>query len=253
MTPEGPLGFDAGDERAPEPSPRPEPQWSERAARTPPGGGFSALSRTGKYVTVVVVIGLAVIAYVSIQGSGGVTARGLQPGMRMPPFAAPLATGRLEGDVNVASQGDQGQAGRVPACRVRGPEILNLCQLYERGPVVLAFAIARGGRCVRQIDTVQRVARRHPGVQFAAIALGGDRDDVRRLIRTHRWRLPVGYDHDGALAPLYGVIVCPVITYGLPGGRVHGTTIGELGRPQLEQRVRALEAAARRGGWSARR
>jgi hypothetical protein len=145
---------------------------------------------------------------------------------------------------------NQGQAGRVPACEVRGPQVLNICQLYERGPVVLAFAVTGGDRCVRQLDTMERVRRRHPGVQFAAVALRGKREVVRRVVRAHGWGFPVGYDHDGALAPLYGVVVCPLTTFALPGGRVRSTSVGELSAAQLDHRVRALEAAARRRGWT---
>jgi len=245
----GPLDFDVDDERQTRasatpaaPPPRPPARDRARAALLP---GQS------RYVVLVAALLLLVVAYVGIRGhSSGVTARGLKAGSVLPPFAAPLAVGPLNGDVDVAVRPGQGQAGRIPACRLRSPQILNICQLYERGPVVLVFAVTSGARCVRQLDAVELVRRRHPGVQFAAVALRGNRDAVRGVVRAHGWGFPVGYDHDGALAPLYGVVVCPLTTFALPGGRVRFTTIGELTPAQLERRVRSLEAAARRRGWS---
>ena len=42
---------------------------------------------------------------------------------------------------------------------MRGPKILNSCQLAERGPVALVFLGTRGERCERQLDTMQRVSQ----------------------------------------------------------------------------------------------
>ena len=46
------------------------------------------------------------------------------------------------------------------------------------------------------------------------------------------------------LANLYGVAVCPQITYVLPGGRVQGTTVGALDLASLTARLRALQRPA---------
>jgi hypothetical protein len=167
----------------------------------------------------------------------------------MPPFAAPLVTGTVSGDVNVARRSGQGSAGRRPACSVRGRGILNVCELWERGPVVLAFLATRGARCSDELDRLERLRSRHPGFQFAAVSIRGDRAELRALVRRHRWRFPVAYDRDGVLANLYAVAVCPQITYALPGGLVSATTVGELGSAGLERRLAALGRAARAGGW----
>jgi AhpC/TSA family len=205
-------------------------------------------SRYGWFVGVVAVL---VIAYVSLNTarSHGPGSEGLRTGAGMPPFAAPLALGSLTGDVNVARRRGQGAAGARPACEVRGRGVLNVCQLWERGPVVLAFLATRGARCTGELDALERERARHPGVQFAAVAIRGDRAELAALVRRHRWRFPVGWDRDGVLANLYGVAVCPQLTYALPGGRVTATTIGELGRAALDRRVVALERAARARGW----
>jgi hypothetical protein len=188
---------------------------------------------------------------VSLNGarSHGPGSQGVRAGAPMPPFAAPLALGSVTGDVNVARRRGQGAAGARPACEVRGPGILNVCELWERGPVVLAFLATRGARCTGELDALERERARHPGVQFAAVAIRGDRAELRALVRRHGWRFPVAWDRDGILANLYGVAVCPQLTYALPGGRVTATTIGELGRAGLDRRVAALERAARARGW----
>jgi len=199
-------------------------------------------------VALVVVLAIASITLNTLR-SDGPGSTGVRGGTQMPPFAAPLALGRVSGDVNVARRKDQGAAGRRPACEVRGPGILNICALWRRGPVVLAFLATRGARCTAEIDTLDRARAEHPGVQFAAVSIKGSRDALRALVRRHRWGFPVAYDHDGILANLYGVAVCPQVTYALPGGRVTTTTIGELGRAGLERQLAALERAARAAGW----
>jgi hypothetical protein len=208
----------------------------------------AGVSRYGWFVGVVAAL---LIAYVALNTarSPGPGSQGVRTGARMPPFAAPLALGPLTGDVNVARRRGQGAAGARPACEVRGPGVLNVCALWERGPVVLAFLATRGARCTGELDALERERARHPGVQFAAVAIRGDRGELRALVRRHRWRFPVGWDRDGVLANLYRVAVCPQLTYALPGGRVTATTIGELGGARLDRRVAALERAARADGW----
>jgi hypothetical protein len=208
----------------------------------------AGVSRYGWFVGVVAVL---LIAYVSLNTarSHGPGSQGVRTGARMPPFAAPLALGPVTGDVNVARRRGQGAAGARPACQVRGPGILNVCQLWERGPVVLAFLATRGARCTGELDALDRERARHPGVQFAAVGIRGDRGELRTLVRRHGWRFPVAYDRDGILANVYGVAVCPQLTFALPGGEVTATTVGELDRAGLERKISALERAARAAGW----
>ena len=67
--------------------------------------------------------------------------------------------------------------------------------------------------------------------------------DLRALVRSHGWRFPVAYDHDGILANLLGVAVCPLIVYALPGGIVRESTVGEIDGRALDHRLDALEQA----------
>jgi hypothetical protein len=201
------------------------------------------IARRPRYGWVLALAVFALIVYVSLNTlrSHHVSSLGPKAGSRVPPFAAPLALGDLQGDVNVAGKGK--------ACRVRGPGILNSCQLAERGPFVLAILATRGTKCTRQLDVLERARAAHPNVQVAAVAIRGDRGDLRTLVRRHGWRFPVAYDHDGILANLLGVAVCPLLTYALPGGIVHDTTVGEVGAGDLDRRLTGLETAARARGW----
>jgi hypothetical protein len=103
--------------------------------------------------------------------------------------------------------------------------------------------VTGAGDCARQLDTLDRVAPRFPAVAFAAVAVREDHDDLRRKVRERGWTVPVGYDHDGAVANLYGVgAVCPLLTFADRDGRVAGTELGLLDERELAARVEALEA-----------
>ena len=189
------------------------------------------------------VVGVVVLAYITLNTlrTEGVGSRGLEVGTRLPPFAMPLAGSRSDADANIATRPDSGPEGARPACSVRGPEILNVCELAERGPVVLAFLVTRSGRCEEQVDVLDRIAPRHPRVRFAAVSVRGDHEQLRRTVRERGWRLPVGYDHDGAVANLYRVAVCPTLTFADRDGKVARTSLEFLDERALTTRVEALE------------
>jgi hypothetical protein len=192
---------------------------------------------------------IVVLALINAALSKHNGASGLEPGRRLPPFAVPLATGDLRGQANVATAADQGAAGRKPACSVRGPQILNICQLYESGPVVLALFVDSGS-CPAILGDLQALVRPFPGVRFAAVALGGERAAVRRAIQAHGVSFPVGIDGDGALLGLYRDASCPQITFAYPGGVVQSRAL--LTRPApatFRARVAALVAGSEQRGW----
>lgn len=202
----------------------------------------------GRYVAVVglVLIGLITLNTILThpRGAGGIAA-----GEQLPPFALPLATGSLEGDANVATRADDGSAGRRPACTVRGPQILNVCELYEHAPLVLALFV-NGGSCTGVLEEMQRLASSFPGVRFAAVEIRGGRSSLRRLVAAHQLTMPVGFDRDGVLALLYKVSTCPQLTLAYPGGVAQGRAL--LGNPSpaaLRARVSELVAGARARGW----
>lgn len=248
---DGPLGFSGDEDEAPPPRRRAADLLAagDEPAAGPPSTRASGLprgaSRYGWFVGVVLVL-LMILVTVNSLRTEGVSSRGLQAGARVPPFAAPLALSALDGDVNVATESGQGDAGNVPACTIRRPDVFNLCDAYAKGPVVLAFFATRGGSCVDELDEVERVRSKHPGVQFVGVSIRGDRGDLRDLIRSRGWGFAIAYDRDGVLANLYGVAVCPQITFVRRGGRTFDTTLGELGAADLDAQVTALERAGTR-------
>jgi hypothetical protein len=215
-----------------------------------PGRPRRTTPRYGGYVGLLALLILALITINTIVTKpNGV--KGLAPGEPVPPFAVPLALGNLSGDADTATHANEGAAGRVPACRERGPQILNICQLYEGAPVVLALFVD-GGSCADVLDDMQALAPSFPGARFAAVALKGDRAKLRKLIRTHGLTLPIGIDRDGALAALYKVGTCPQLAFVYPGGEAQGRAL--LNRPPralLRRRIAQLLSGSRGRGWRA--
>lgn len=209
----------------------------------PPPAQPAGASRYGWFVGLVAVL---VIAYISINTATtpSIGSRGVTPGRPLPPFAVPLALSDLQGDADIATRSGQGQAGRRPACSVRGLNILNVCQLAENEPLVLGLFVPAGA-CARALDEMAALAPSFPGVRFAGVAVRGTRSDVRALLKARNWPFPVGYDRDGALASVYRMALCSEVTLALPGGRVYGPAL--LGAPApgvLRTRLAALVAAS---------
>jgi hypothetical protein len=245
----GPLDFEHEDEderearwarrRDPDldqPAGSPDHPVSQVPVPTPPGA-----SRYGWFLGVVAVLLLAVVLVNTLRTQGNGSS-GLSKGTLAPPFAAPLAFSSFpdDADVNVARKADKHGAGTVPACSITGAGVLNLCRLYAAHPVVLVFTATRGSQCIQQMDIVERLRTRFPEIAFAAVAIRGDRGDLKRLVRNHHWRFPVAYDHDGILANLYGIAVCPQLTFIRRNGRVEDTAVGLVQPAELTRRVRAL-------------
>ncbi len=201
-------------------------------------------------------LGLIVIAAINTLGSGGGEGTlGLdkQPSRwPLPEFAVPDAAGSLEGDANVAQ--DDCETGalpcpagdlRHPACEITTAGAIRICDLFDR-PLVISFWFTKGGDCDDQQDAVSAVYQRYRGrVNFLSLDVRDDRDTVRDLIRSHGWRMPVGYDRDGAVASLYRVGGCPTFAYVYPGGTLESASIGDLTATQLGDRVQDLLAATR--------
>lgn len=219
----------------------------DRASRRP-RPAVSVDRRYGRYVGLFALLLLVLITVNTIVTKPN-GAKGVAAGASVPPFAVPLVTGHLIGNADVATRPNQGAEGNVPACQERGGEILNICELYERGPVVLALFIYEGS-CESVLGDMQALAPSFPGVQFAGVAIKGDRGALRSLVRRSGLGFPVGLDEEGILARLYKLASCPQITFMLPGGVVQSAAL--LNRPSratLRGRVAALVAAARARGW----
>lgn len=183
------------------------------------------------------------LAYAVFRADGDDAPDRLPVGEPMPPFAAPLVRGDLDGDANIATRDDQGGAGARPACEVRGPQILNGCELAERGTVVLAF-VAQAGRCLDQLRALEQLKREEPALQVAAVAIKGDRDELRFELDRRGITIPVGWDRDGALSAVYRVLACPQTTFADEGGAVRGTAYDALSVGELQQRAAGLRGAS---------
>ncbi len=196
---------------------------------------------------IVALAAFVALVYISVNTlrTDGPGSTGLPAGAQMAPFAAPLIASDLVGDANVARRAGQGEAGARPACAVSDRRALNICTLERARPVVLAFLTAGADKCVDELDAMEAVAPSFPQVAFAAVAIRGDRDELRTLVREHGWSFPVAQDRDGAVANLYGVAICPTVVFAKRGGRVLDTALGdEVSTPaRLARKVRVLLAA----------
>jgi hypothetical protein len=209
-----------------------------------------------RYSILVGLIFFAIVAIAILHGvPGGGDTLGLDkqpPRWALPEFAVPAAAGKLEGDANVAQDDCSAarlpcpaDARRTPACQLRTPGAIRVCDLFPR-PSVISFWFSKGGDCVDQQGVVSDVYSRYRGrVNFLSLDIHDDRDTVRDLIRRERWRMPVGYDRDGAVASLYRVGGCPTFAYVYPGGTLESASIGKLDSTGLGERVERLLRASR--------
>lgn len=200
-------------------------------------------ARYWRYIAVVGLIALFAFAlYTTLTRQSAVL--GVPAGQRLPPFAAPLAVGGPSGDVNVATRAHQGSAGRRPACEVRGARILNICQLYEQGPVVLALFID-GSSCPDVLRSFRRLAPVFPQVRFAAVAVKAEPEPIARLVRKLRLEYPVAVDRDGILGVLYRMQGCAQVTFAQQGGIAQGKPLLEQpSDAQLRERIDRLLGAS---------
>jgi hypothetical protein len=204
-----------------------------------------------------IAVGLIFFAVVVIailhQAGGGAWTLGLDQPPRhwpLPAFAVPLASSSLEGDANVA-QDDCSSSGlpcpdpRTPACQVDEPGSFRVCELFDR-PSLISFWFTKGSGCVEQQDVVSSVYERYRGrVAFLSLDVHDDEGTVRDLVRERGWRMPVGFDRDGAVSALYHVGGCPTFAYALPGGTLQSASIGDLTAGQLSARLDDLLRATR--------
>jgi hypothetical protein len=204
-----------------------------------------------RYSILVGILFAAIVAVALIHGvPGGGDTLGLdrQPARwALPEFAVPAAAGGLEGDGNIAQ--DDCSVGelpcpsgsrRSPACGVDARGAIRVCDLFDR-PLVISFWFSKGGNCVDQQDVVSQAYARYRGrVNFLSIDIRDDRDTVRDLIRSRGWKMPVGYDRDGAVSGLYRVGGCPTFAYVYPGGTLESAGIGDLDLGGLSERIERL-------------
>jgi hypothetical protein len=199
----------------------------------------------GRYMWVVGVAFVLVVAVAGVNAlrhSGGAL-RGPPVGRVLPQFAAPLATGHLQGDANVKQHASQSnQLGAEPACQVHLAGSITSCAL-ARKPLVLTVIVPGAKKCEGQLDLFQRMAASHPRAQFAAVVSGGKLDKVAALTRRHGWTFPVAVDRDLSVFNLYRVAVCPTTVFAFPGGKVQSTSIRPLSEAEVTAGLHAVGGA----------
>jgi hypothetical protein len=199
-----------------------------------------------------VLIGIATLHTLT---GGGDHILGLEdepPRWPIPEFAVPAAVGGPEADANVY-QDDCGSSSlpcpksqrRLPACQITTPGAIRVCDLFDR-PLVISFWFGTESKCEREQDVVSAVSARYRGqVNFLSLDSLDSRGSVKELIRAHGWKMPVGFDRDGAVAALFQVAVCPTFAYVYPGGTLQSSSLGELGVGGLSHHVGELLNATR--------
>jgi hypothetical protein len=197
------------------------------------------------FLLVLIVAGINVVS----NDSGGVG--GLSEGDPLPRFAAPVATGNLDGDANIFQDDvDAGGKPRIPACKVKGSprDVIRICDFFDKPLVMVAWFTRGCGTCESQLDTVEQVRERFPNVGFLGLSVADSRKDTERVVRRNAWRFPIAVDPDGAVGNLYRIGVGPLTLFAYPGGIAMGTAFGELDERELVTRVRRLVGASERRG-----
>jgi hypothetical protein len=190
-------------------------------------------------VGILMLMGLGVLLFAETLPNQGKGLRGPEPGQRLPAFAAIEASGNKDGDANVCQRKPCNKnAGKIPACDVRGSGIVRVCP-SERGALVMTFVVTRGTDCEPQVDRVERITGEFPDVRFVTVLSGDTKDEAGNLARARRWSEPVAVDQDGSLVNLYGVGVCPITVFARDG-RVRRAEVGNLTEVELRRETRRL-------------
>jgi hypothetical protein len=213
----------------------------------------------GRRYSVLVGVAFVVIAAIAIVNGArteesGILGAGDDEGTPLPQFAVPAALGPLTGDANIAQtdcETDETPCPpdrrRTPACEVDLEDVIRVCDLFDR-PLAISFWFSRGAECTGAQDAFDRAADRFRGrVNFLIVNVRDDREGVREAIRERGWRVPVGYDADGAVSNIYGIGVCPTVHLAYPGGTLMRSLFGagELEDRNLERSIEELLRASR--------
>jgi thiol-disulfide isomerase/thioredoxin len=236
---------------AEQPPPRPD-----RGTVPSPGRRYSTLVGIAFLALIVVVT----VNTIGTQGPGTLGVSKSESGMPLPEFAVPNArTGPLDKDANIfqddcstSENPCPSDARRTPACDIQAPGAIRVCDLFDR-PLVLSFWFTKGANCLPTQDVIDRVAAGYRGrVNFLSIDVRDDPSAVHDIVAARGWKIPVGYDRDGAVSNLYRVGVCPTVAFAYPGGILAFAKIGELSVPILAKDIQRLLRRSRERASEAR-
>jgi hypothetical protein len=181
------------------------------------------------YMWVVGVAGVIVIAVVAINSlpNAGRGSSGLVAGETIPKFAAPQALGVAseDADANIKQdEDDDGAPNNTPACEVRLPGTLRICD-YTSKPLVLTFIVPGAKDCERYADRLERIRSRYPRVNFVTVVSGAKKSRVDELVRKHGWTFPVAVDKNLALFNTYRIALCATTVFAYRGGIVRASKV----------------------------
>jgi hypothetical protein len=185
-------------------------------------------------------------------------------GIVLPEFAVPNArTGPLDKDANIAQDDCStsenpcpSDAGRSPACEIPRQGAIRVCDYFDR-PLVLS--LVHQGATASRPRTRRPAASRYRGrVNFLSIDVRDDPGTVRQIVSEHGWKMPVGFDRDGAVSDLYRVAYAPPsssrtrVGSSIPKDRdrraVRPMLNADVKRLLRQSRARARQDADGRGG-----
>jgi hypothetical protein len=181
------------------------------------------------YMWVVGVAGVIAIAVVAINSlpNAGRGSSGPVVGQPIPKFAAPQALGPASKDLDAnikQTKDDTNSPNKVPACEVRVPGTLRICD-YTSKPLVLTFIVPGAKDCESYLDRIQRIRSSYPRVNFVAVVSGKDKDVVDRLVTEHAWTFPVAVDKNLSLFNTYRISVCATSVFVYRGGIVRANKV----------------------------
>ena len=218
----------------------------------PPASGFRPGGRYSLFVGLAF-IGLIVVAAINGVNTDEGTLLGTEEvrGEPLAEFAVPDIAGGLDLDANIAQDDCEtaenpcpAEDRRTPACEIDPKGAIRVCDLFDR-PLVISFWFTNPGACVAAQDSIYEVAEDYEGrVNFLSIAVRGSRAEIEDIVAERGWRVPVGWDRDGAVSNVYRVGVCPTVGIARPGGIFESVLIGLDAEPRrISKELDALLAA----------
>ncbi len=172
----------------------------------------------------------------------------------LPEFAVPDIRSHLVGDANVFQDNCSSSANPCPAgdrrpsaCNINAEGAIRICDFFNR-PLAISFWFMKGASCIPAQDAFDQVASHYGDrMGFLSIDVRDDRDALRQAITEHGWRVPIGWDRDGAVSDLYRVGGCPTVAFVYPGGTFAfaRSSVDDLTVPHLAKDVRTLLARTR--------
>ena len=158
---------------------------------------------------------------------------------------------RSDGDANIATRPTAGR--RAPA-GVHGPRARRSSTSASSPSRARSCSRSspRGPSAARSRSTCSTGSRRaSPTCASPRSSSAATTGSCGRAVRERGWSIPVGYDHDGAVANLYGVAVCPTMTFARRGGEVAGTRSSSSTSATLSPLRAGARRTAARCRWHA--